>query len=134
MTTSGSEPAPAQPPLGTLRLHLQGNVLTRTITPSVAINGQWVPVSFGVNDLPVYAGPLSLFAQTQWLRTYGQAELSLTVEPQRTVEVWYVPPMHQFTTGSMGFEKQKSRGKGVYVAILAFIVLVILLLLGAQFL
>ncbi|MCW2756760.1 MAG: hypothetical protein JWO46_506 [Nocardioidaceae bacterium] len=122
---------PQQPPIGTVRLHLQGSVLTRTIAPSVSINGQFVPVKFGVNDLPVYAGPVTIHAQTQWLRVYGQADLSFQVLPGSLTEVWYAIPMHQFTRGAMGFEKQKSPGKGVLAAVLLGILVLLVLIVLA---
>ena len=122
----GQQPAPQQP-TGTVRLHVQGSVLTRTITPTVQVNGYPVPASFGVNDIPVYAGPTHLHVQTPWMRAYGQADLALQVAPGSLSEVWYAAPWHQFTTGSIGLEKQRSKGAWVLFGLLGLLVLVVVL-------
>jgi hypothetical protein len=103
----------AQPAVGTIRLTIQGSVLTsNAITPRVRINGYPVPSRYGVQDLPVYVGPNHIDVDTQWMRTYGQAGIDTTVAPGQVVEVWYAPPVHQFARGNIGFTKQPRPGMG----------------------
>ena len=119
-----------QPGVGTVRLHIQGSQLLRLVFPSVTVNGQPVPVRYGVNDLPVYAGPVHLHCETSWLRTYGQADLQLDLAPGGFAEVWYAAPNHQFTTGSIGYQKQTPKGTVAMVALVGVALLVAVLLIS----
>ena len=80
------------------------------ITPRVRINGYPVPSRYGVQDLPVYAGPNHVDIEAQWMRTYGQAGIDASVAPGQVVEVWYASPVHQFARGNIGFSKQPRPG------------------------
>lgn len=117
---------PPQPALGTIRLTIQGSVMTaNAITPKVRINGYPVPSRYGVQDLPVYAGPNHIDIDTQWMRTYGQAGMDTNVAPGQVVEVWYASPVHQFARGNIGFTKQPRPGMGclwIALALVAFVV------------
>lgn len=119
-------PTQAQPALGTIRLTIQGSVMTaNALTPRVRINGYPVPSRYGVQDLPVYAGPNHLDVDAQWMRTYGQAAIDTSVAPGQVVEVWYASPLHQFARGNIGFSKQPRPGMGclwVGLAVVAFVV------------
>lgn len=129
-------PQPTQPALGTIRLTIQGNMWTsNAITPRVRINGYPVPSRYGTQDLPVYAGHNHIDVDAQWMRTYGQAGIDTTVAPGQVVEVWYASPLHQFTTGNIGFTRQPRPGMGCLVVGLAAIVLVLvgITVLGAVF-
>jgi hypothetical protein len=106
---TGAAGAP-QPPTGTIRLTLQGNVLTAGLTPSVAVGGHPIHARFGVQDVPVWAGRVRVEAHTQWLRRYGQAELDVDVPPGAVVPVYYAVPWHQFTRGAMGTTPQRRPG------------------------
>ena len=133
MTMPPSQPSqPAQAAVGTIRLTIQGSVLTaNAITPRVRINGYPVPSRYGVQDLPVYAGPNHLDIDTQWMRTYGQAGIDTTVAPAQVVEVWYASPVHQFARGNIGFTKQPRPGMGCLAVGLGLIALfLVLALLG----
>ena len=123
---AGVQPGPPQQALGNVRLHVQGSKAMRLVTPSVKINGQPVPVKFGQNDIPVYAGPVTVDASTQWMREYGQAQITFDVAPGAGVEIWYAAPQHQFTTGSMGYERQKPKGTAVLVAVVVLAVLIVI--------
>ena len=124
---------PAQPALGTIRLTIQGSMMTaNALTPRVRINGYPVPSRYGVQDLPVYAGPNHIDVDAQWMRTYGQAGIDTSVAPGQVVEVWYASPMHQFARGNIGFTKQPRPGMGcLWVALGVFALLVVVLVLGA---
>ncbi len=95
------------------------------VTPTVKVNGQWIHARYGRQDVPVPAGPVRVEAYAQWMRTYGQASLEFTAQPGQVVPVFYAAPMHQFTTGNMGHEKQPRKGVGVFIGVLAFAVLLI---------
>jgi hypothetical protein len=116
-------PGPAAP-TGTIRLTIQGNVMTsNAITPSVDVNGYRVPSRYGTQDVVVYAGRTRLDVHAQWVRRYGEASLDLLVEPGQVVEVWYAAPWHQFARGSMGFAPQSRPGKALGFAILGGVML-----------
>ncbi len=100
-------------PLGTIRLTIQGSVMTSNLlTPTLRINGHPVPTRYGTQDIPVYPGPNHLDMEAQWMRTYGQAAIDTTVAPGQVVEVWYASPLHQFARGNIGFTKQPRPGMG----------------------
>jgi len=133
MTVPPTPPAP--PAQGTIRLTIQGSVMTaNAITPRVRINGYPVPSRYGVQDLPVYAGPNHIDIDAQWMRTYGQAGIDTTVAPGQVVEVWYASPLHQFARGNIGFSKQPRPAMGCIWAMLAvFALFVAVIVLGAVF-
>jgi hypothetical protein len=97
------------------------------ITPRVRINGYPVPSRYGVQDLPVYAGPNHIDVDTQWMRTYGQAGIDTMVAPGQVVEVWYAPPVHQFARGNIGFSRQPRPGMATLSVVLAAVAFVIVL-------
>lgn|GEM_PF-715254 len=118
-----------QAPMGTVALTVQGSVMTSSmLTPSATINGHHVATRYGRQDIPVPAGPIHLEMSAQWMRTYGQAALDFTIAPGQTVPVFYAAPLHQFTTGSIGYEKQKRKGLGFVLGLSGVVVLMILLL------
>ena len=66
--------------MGWLRLTLQGSAMTSSmITPTVLVNGWRVPVRYGENVIPVYAGPNRIDVSCQWLKRFGEATLETTV-------------------------------------------------------
>ncbi|MCD4525620.1 hypothetical protein [Nocardioides sp. cx-173] len=126
----GPPPAPAQqhqpgppaadPNAGYLVLTLQGNVMTSSmIPPKVRLNGYPVATSYGQNVLPVPPGRWHLDVSCQWLKEFGQAAIDVDVAPGQHVPIFYAAPMHQFTTGSIGFEKQPRKGVAVFALIIA---------------
>jgi hypothetical protein len=131
MTYGNPAQYPAAPAsTATVRLTIQGNVMSSSlIAPTTTINGYPVPSRYGVQDIPVYAGGVRIALQAQWMRTYGQATLDLTAAPGHIIPVFYAPPWHQFTSGSIGFEKQRRKGLGVMIALLGVPVGIILALL-----
>lgn len=112
------------PPMGTVDLTVQGSTLFSGsfIPPKVRINGHPVSGSYGNFAVPVPAGPVRVEAEAQWMRTFGQARLDFTLAPGQTVPVFYAPPIHQFTTGSMGHERQPTKGLGLFIGVLAAVV------------
>ncbi|WP_370894407.1 hypothetical protein [Janibacter sp. GXQ6167] len=124
------------PGYGAIALTLQGNqVTTSLVVPKVTFNGYPIPANFGLNTIPVPAGRHTVALSTQWLRTYGQAELDVDVAAGQTVPVFYATPYHQFTRGAIGYEKQKRPGLGVLIAMLLVIFApLILCSVGAMFL
>jgi hypothetical protein len=111
-------------PLGTIRLTIQGSVMTSNLlTPTLRINGHPVPTRYGTQDIPVYPGPNHLDMEAQWMRTYGQAAIDTTVAPGQVVEVWYASPLHQFARGNIGFTKQQRPGMGCMLVLLGFLAL-----------
>lgn len=124
---------PQQVALGHLRVHLQGSFLTSSmITPTLMLNNQQVKASYGPNDFHLPAGPYNVNAYAQWMRQYGQASLDVVLPPNHTIEVYYAAPLHQFTTGSMGFARQQRKGMVFLFGLIAFLVLIVVvpLLLG----
>jgi len=111
------QPTPA--PTGWVALTVQGSVMTSNlIPPKVTMNGHPVPVSYGENPVPVHPGRLRVEVSCQWLREYGQAALDIDVAPGQTVPVFYAAPLHQFSRGRIGFERQPRPGALVLVLVL----------------
>ncbi|QNE22374.1 hypothetical protein F1D05_36360 [Kribbella qitaiheensis] len=118
-----------QGPMGMLHLTIQGSAMTSNmIPPTVHLNGYPVPVKYGRNDIPVFAGPLHVDIHSQWMRAYGRASLDCTVRPNQVVPVFYASPYHQFASaGSIGHHKVKRNGIGVLLGLLGTIFAVFLL-------
>ena len=113
---------PQQVASGQLRVHLQGSMMTSSmITPTLLINNQVVRASYGPNNYILPAGTYRVSAYTQWMRQYGQAALDVALYPGQAIEVFYASPLHQFTTGSMGFTKQKRKGTGLFIGLIALV-------------
>jgi len=134
MTQTPGTPAPQQPAQGTIRLTIQGNELTAgMITPTVVVSGHRVNSRFGTMDVPVWAGSNRVEVSTRWMREYGQASLEVLVRPGEVVPVFYAVPWHQFSTGSIGYQKQQRKGLaplvGGFVAL--FAVIAVLIALGS---
>jgi hypothetical protein len=117
------------PPTGWLRLVLQGSALTSsTITPAVTINGYRVPARYGENLIAVHPGPNRVEVSCQWLMRFGEATFETTVPEGGQVMVWYAAPMHQFSRGAIGYERQKRPGVLGFGVAMALIVAILLLL------
>lgn len=121
-----------QGPVGYLHLTIQGSAMTSNmLTPNVVVDGRHMPASYGTNTYPLPAGQHHLEIYAQWMRKYGQAQMPLNIIAGQQVPVFYRAPLHQFTTGSIGHEKQKAKGKGCLYAIALFFVVIILLIVVA---
>ena len=120
-----------QGPMGMLHLTIQGSVLTSNmIPPTVHLNGYAVPIRYGRNDIPVFAGPLHVDVHSQWMRVFGRAALDCTVLPNQAVPVFYASPYHQFASaGSIGHSKVKRNGVGLIFGLLGAVFAVILLVI-----
>ena len=128
-----SGPPPSGPPAGWIQLTLQGSVITSSLVPpTVRLNGYPVATSYGVNSLPVPAGRWRIEVHCQWLRQFGQATLDVDVAPGQQVPVFYAAPLHQFTTGNIGFEKQKRKGLWLLVALMVVLVVLVGLVIGVN--
>lgn len=102
---------PPHRPEGYLHVFLQGNPMTSNmITPRVRLNGHWMPTHYGENVYPVPPGAWHVDVDAQWMRTFGQAAIDVQVAQGERVRVFYAAPMHQFTTGSIGFVPQRRKG------------------------
>ncbi|WP_193610127.1 hypothetical protein [Nocardioides lijunqiniae] len=130
------QPTPApDPSTGWLQLTIQGSVMTAgLIPPTVRLNGYRVPTQYGLNTIPLPAGRWHIDVHGQWLLTYGQAALDVDIAPGHQVPVFYAMPYHQFTTGSIGFEKQKRKGVWFVYAFAGFFVALIALMVFVAFL
>ena len=103
-----------------LAIRLQGSMLTSSLVPpTVTLDGRYVSTSYGTTTFPVAPGRHQVDVACEWIRRYGQAQLDVDVESGETVTVFYAAPFHQFTTGSIGLEKQKAKGLWVLLTILA---------------
>lgn len=125
-----NQPAPPQgAPGSALKFTVQGTVMTSNlVAPTLTIDGFPAPAALGSTMIPIQAGNHHLEVYSQWMRRYGQATLDVSIAPNSMVEVFYAAPMHQFTAGSMGLTKQKRKGLGVLIGILAvFVVLIVVL-------
>ncbi|MGG5260224.1 hypothetical protein [Phycicoccus avicenniae] len=127
---TGGQAAPAHP-TGTVRLTVQGNVMTVGLTPTVVVSGHPVRARFGTQDVPVWAGPNRVEAHAQWMRRYGQASLEFDVPPGGVVPVHYAVPWHQFTRGAMGHEKQTRPGAWVFGVLIGVPLLLVVLAVAA---
>ena len=103
------------------------------ITPAVTINGYRVPRRYGENVIPVHAGPNRIDVSCQWLKKFGEATLDTTVPEGGQVMAYYAAPLHQFSRGAIGHEKQKRPGVVGFAVVLALVVTIVLLvvILGA---
>lgn len=111
-------------PDASLKFTVQGNALTSNLlAPTFTIDGYPAPAPSGGGSthIPIMSGPHRLEVYSQWMRRYGQASLDVVIPPRTEVEVFYAPPWHQFTTGSMGLQPQKRQGVGCLVGLLAVI-------------
>ena len=114
------------PPSVWIDLTIQGNVMTSNmITPDVWVNGYRIPTVYGYQQIPMSPGPVHIEAHAQWVRRYGQARLDFPLRPGERVPVFYAAPWHQFTTGSMGHEKQPRNGLGVMLAMIVALLVII---------
>jgi hypothetical protein len=115
--------------MGWLRLTLQGSAMTSSmITPTVLVNGWRVPVRYGENVIPVYAGPNRIDVSCQWLKKFGEATLETTVPSGGQVSAYYAAPMHQFSGGAIGYEKQKRPGVLGFVLMMLVVALLVVAL------
>lgn len=122
------QPPPTEPPPSSVLLTLQGSAMTSNmITPTVLFNGYRVPVRYGPQAIPVHPGPLQIDVHAQWLRRYGQATLRVDVPPGQQVPVFYAAPWHQFTSGSIGHQKQRRKGGALGLGILGAVLAIALL-------
>lgn len=113
---------------GAVLLTMQGNMFSSTPnSPTVQIDGYPVPGTYGTTFYPLVPGRHLLHLHGQWMRQFGQADLQVDIVPGQTVPVFYAPPWHQFTSGSIGHEKQSRKGLGAMIAIVAVTALVVLL-------
>jgi hypothetical protein len=113
--------------MGWLRLTLQGSPMTSSmITPTVMVNGWRVPVRYGENVIPVYAGPNRIDVSCQWLKRFGEAALDTTVPAGGQVSAYYAAPMHQFSRGAIGYEKQRRPGVLGFTLMMAAILVLVL--------
>jgi hypothetical protein len=109
--------------MGAVHLTVQGSVMTsNVVTPKAWVNGYPVAVKYGENVVPVPAGPVRVELSNQWLRTYGQAAIEFPLQAGQTVPVFYAAPWHQFTTGSIGFQKVKRKGAAAFAALMVLII------------
>ena len=109
-----------------VRLTLQGSPMTSSmITPAVSVNGYRVVAHYGENLVPVWAGPNRVDISCHWLTRFGEATLELDVPPGAQVPVFYAAPLHQFSKGAIGFERQRRPGRTGLVGMLAAVVLVV---------
>ena len=104
------------------------------VTPTVLLNGHRVPASYGENAFPVPPGRWRVEAYAQWVRRYGHATLDVAVPEGQVTRVYYAAPLHQWTDGAMGLEKQPRKGKALGIGlpvgmVLLAIVLVLLVAL-----
>ncbi|MBF4161582.1 hypothetical protein [Nocardioides acrostichi] len=118
---------PGDPPVGWIDFTVQGNPMTASmVTPSVTVNGYPVPIrNYSTTPIPMPPGRHRVEVSCQWLRRYGQASLDVDVAEGQTVPVFYAQPLHQFTAGAMGFEKQKRPGRASLLALIAVITLLV---------
>jgi hypothetical protein len=119
-------------PDATLTFTVQGNVLTSNLVPpTLTIDGYPAPTATGGGSthIPIMSGPHRLDVHSQWLRRYGQASLDVVLQPRSRLEVFYAPPWHQFTDGSLGLAPQQRKGLGCRVGLLVGIVAVPVLII-----
>ena len=91
-------------------------------SPHPRIDGVTVPGSYGTTFYPLPPGRHRIDVALHWTWTYGEAGMEVDVAPGQTVPVFYAPPWHTFSTGSMGHTQQDRKG------LLAMIVMVIAIL------
>jgi hypothetical protein len=53
------------------------------------------------------------------VRRFGQAAMDFDLAAGQTVPVYYAAPLHQFTTGAIGHEKQPRQGLAVAILVMA---------------
>lgn len=117
------------PGTSTLLVNLQGSPLTSSmITPDVLIDGViTVGTKYGLNHYPVTPGRHRIEVRSQWMRTFGQAEVDVAVPPGGVVQLFYAAPLHQFSRGNMGFEPQPRPGMLVFWLMMAGLAMLLVL-------
>lgn len=98
------------------------------VTPTVILDGSQVVAQYGDNVYAIPAGPHQVDIYSQWLRRYGQASIVADVPVNGWTRVFYALPWHQFTSGSLGYEKQPRKGVGFLVGLLVFILVFLVVL------
>lgn len=91
------------------------------IPPCLLLDGHLVAASYGLNAFQMPAGPHRLELYAQWMRRYGQAQLDVLVPDGGVLDTFYAAPLHQFTTGSIGFERQRRKGVGLILIFVGFL-------------
>ncbi|MFW6598554.1 hypothetical protein ACQBAU_08375 [Propionibacteriaceae bacterium Y2011] len=124
------QPQPGQLPADAafLKMHVQGSVLTNNmVPPTLYLDGAptKLPQS-GETVIPVPPGQHHLKVESQWMRTFGRAEMTVQVSPAQQLDVYYAAPLHQFTDGAIGLEPQKKKGVGFLIGLFAVLFLMIL--------
>jgi len=115
--------------MGWLRLVLQGSAMSSSmITPAVTVNGYRVPAQYGENVIPVHAGPNRVDVSCQWLKRFGEATLETTVPEGGQVLAYYAAPLHQWSRGAIGYERQRRPGKGGFAVTMAVILAIVVFL------
>lgn len=130
-------PAGQPGPGGVIDFTVQGSVLTNNmVAPTVTINGHRVNVPTGGNaPIPAPPGRHHIEVYSQWLRRYGQAAITVDVQPGQRVPVFYAAPFHQFSgKGAIGLEPQKRPGLGGLLAIIGVFLLIIVLIVAVPLL
>ena len=82
------------------------------------------------NVIPVHAGPNRIDVSCQWLTKFGEASLETTVPEGGQVLAYYAAPMHQFSRGAIGYERQTRPGALGFAVMIAVIVLVVVALVA----
>lgn len=102
------------------------------ISPVVTIDGYPAPAGWGRNAFPAPAGVRQVDVAQTYLWTYGRASLAVPVQPGVTSEIFYSGPMATLGFGgALGTEPQKRPGTWMFIAIVAFVALVLVIsLLG----
>ena len=126
MTTPPTGPAPTS----WIRLTVQGSAFTSNmLSPRVRLNGYPVVSKYGENVFPVPPGRWHIDVDCQWLRTYGQAAIDVDLAEGQSVDVYYASPYHQFTTGRIGFDRQRRPGGTAFALLLGIPLAVVVIVL-----
>ena len=109
-----------------------GPLSASIMSPNVKIDGYPAPARWEQNVYPIAAGRHQVQGSTSYLWEYGRADLLVDIAPGTSVEVHYSAPVLTFVKGRMGFEPQPRPGMGVFWAIVALPVVIIILIVIAM--
>ena len=101
------------------------------ISPVVRIDGYPVAASWGRNVIPAPAGLRRVGCASNYLWTYGHAELPVEVPAGGSTTAHYSGPMITFLAGRMGSTLQPRPGLPVLVSVLGLVGLILAILIVA---
>lgn len=105
------------------------------VSPRAEINGQPVPLRWGVNHIPAWPGVHNIHIHMPWIWRYGKADITIDNTTAPAAPVYYAVPYSTFSNGAIGLAPVKNPGLLGFILVLAVpLVLLALCFVGANIL